>query len=439
MADPALQPKLKRELGLRDTTLFAISCIVGTRWIAAAAHAGPGSVTLWAVTALFFVVPLAIAVTSLATRYPESGGLYIWTRNDFGRWHGFLAFWLYWVGLAVWFPSAAIFYMSAALNAIGLPVTRPYVLAAALGAIVVALGTNLIGMQIGKWTENIGGGATWIVTLLFVVLAAIVWAKRGPATPLTLVPRFDWNTVNLWAAIAYGMSGMELVGGMVAEVRDPERTLPRAGWLASGLITLFYSTATIALVVLLQPARISEMNGLAEAGDEAARVLGLGWLGPVVALLVVASGMGQLGGIGTSMSRLPFAAGADGLMPPSFGRVHPRWHTPHVPVLTLGALSIVLLFAVQLGDSLRAAYDVLVSLMVLAGFIPFFYIFGSSWKSGNRISAVAGIAVVAVTLVCSVVPTAETSNVWLFEGKVLGGLALMAGTAWAIYRRRRGL
>jgi len=434
-----MQPSLKRELGLRDTTLFAISCIVGTRWIAAAAHAGPGSVTLWAVTALFFVVPLAFAVTSLATRYPESGGLYIWTRNDFGRWHGFLAFWLYWVGLAVWFPSAAIFYMTAALHAVGLPVSRPYVLAASLGAIVIALGTNLIGMKIGKWTENVGAVATWVVTFLFVVLAAIVWMKRGSATPLTVVPRFDWNTLNLWAAIAYGMSGMELVGGMVAEVRDPERTLPRAGWLASGLITLFYSSATIALVVLLQPAHISEMNGLAEAGDEAARVLALGWLGPLIAVLVVASGMGQLGGIGTSMSRLPYAAGADGLLPASFGRVHPRWHTPHVPILVLGALSIVLLFAVQLGDSLRAAYDVLVSLMVLSGFIPFFYIFGSSWKAGNKLSAAAGIAVVSITLVCSVVPTAEVTNVWLFEGKVLGGLLLMAGTAWAIYRRRRGL
>jgi glutamate:GABA antiporter len=434
-----MQPALKRELGLRDTTLFAISCIVGTRWIAAAAHAGPGSVTLWAATALFFVIPLALAVASLATRYPESGGLYIWTRNDFGQWHGFLAFWLYWVGLAVWFPSAAIFYMSAALHALGMPVSRPYVLTAALLAIVVALGTNLIGMKIGKWTENIGGTASWAVTFLFVILAAIVWMKRGSATPLTIVPAFDWGTVSLWATIAYGMSGMELVGGMVAEIRDPQRTLPRAGWLASGCITLFYSTATIALVVLLQPSRISEMNGLAEAGDEAARVLGLGWLGPLIALLVVASGMGQLGGIGTSMSRLPFAAGADGLLPAAFGRIHPRWRTPHVSILSLGAISIVLLFAVQLGDSLRAAYDVLVSLMVLSGFIPFFYIFGSSWKAGNRISAAAGTAVVVATLVFSLVPTADITNVWLFEGKVLGGLLLMAGTAWAVYRRRRGI
>ena len=68
--------ELKRELGLRDLTLFAITCIVGTRWIAAAAHAGPGSVSLWLFTAAFFVVPLAFAVASLTAKYPKSGGLY---------------------------------------------------------------------------------------------------------------------------------------------------------------------------------------------------------------------------------------------------------------------------------------------------------------------------------------------------------------------------
>jgi amino acid transporter len=429
-------PELKRELGLRDLTLFAITCIVGTRWIASAAHAGPGSVTLWLLTALLFVVPLALAVASLTAKYPKAGGLYLWTRNDFGPRHGFVCFWIYWMGLAVWFPSAAMFYMSAALHAVGLPLTRPYVLTASLLAIAIALGTNLVGMKIGKWTENIGGVSAWLVTGLFVLLAALVWMRRGSATQLHLLPVWDWNTVNLWAAIAYGMSGLELTGMMTAEVHDPQRTFPRAGWIASGCITLFYSTATIALVVLLQPERISEMNGLAEAGDEAARVLHLGWLGPAIALLVVCSGMGQLGGIGTSMSRLPFAAGADGLLPAAFARLHPRWHTPHISILTLGAVSSFLLVAVQLGDTLRAAYDVLVSLMIITGFIPYLYIFGSSWKAGNRVSPIAGGGIVLLTILCAVVPTPESGNLWLFEGKLLIGTAVTIGSALLVYQRR---
>lgn len=431
--------ELKRELGLRDLTLFAITCIVGTRWIAAAARAGPGSVTLWLLTALLFVVPLAFAVASLTARYPKAGGLYLWTRNDFGPGHGFVCFWVYWMGLAVWFPSAAMFYMSAALHALGLPLTRPYVLTASLLAIAIALGTNLVGMKIGKWTENIGGLSAWLVTGLFVVLAALVWMKRGSATHIQLLPVWDWNTVNLWATIAYGMSGLELAGMMAAEVRDPVRTFPRAGWIASGCITLFYSTATIALVVLLQPEKISEMNGLAEAGDEAAKVLHLGWLGPVIAMLVVCSGLGQLGGIGTSMSRLPFAAGADRLLPSAFARLHPRWQTPHVSILTLGVVASFLLIAVQLGDTLRAAYDVLVSLMIITGFIPYLYIFGSSWKAGNRVSSIAGAGIVLLTIFCAVVPTPETRNVWLFEGKLVLGTVAAIGSALLVYQRRRNI
>jgi amino acid transporter len=428
--------ELKRELGLRDTTLFAITCIVGTRWIAAAAHAGPGSVTLWALAALFFAVPLAIAVGCLAAKHPNAGGHYLWTRADFGPWHGFLSFWVYWMGIAFWFPSATIFYMSAALHGLGLPLDRPLVLTVSLAAIWVALITNMVGLQVGKWTENLGGISAWIVSGLFVVLAAAVWAKRGAATPMRFAPEWNWGTVNFWATIAYATSGFEAAGLIAGEVRDPARTLRRAGWISSACATVFYASATIALLVLLPPERITEMNGLAEAGDEGARALGIGVLGPAVAFLVVASGMGQLGGLGTAVSRLPFAASADGLLPKAFSRVHPRWGTPHVGTLVLGGVATFLLIAIQLGDTMRGAYQELVSLMVITGFFPFLYIFGSSWKAGNRWSAVSGWTVTAIALLCAIVPTDEITNVWLFEGKLAAGTLGVVGSGWLVYRKR---
>ena len=190
--------------------------------------------------AVFFVVPLAIAVTSLAVRHPEAGGLYLWTRADYGQWHGFLAFWAYWIGIAFWFPSATMFYMSAALHGLGLPVTQMLVVGASLAAIWVALLLNLVGVGVGKWLENAGGAAAWMVSGLFVVLAAAVWWKRGSATPLNFAPTFDWSTVNFWATIAYAMSGFELTGMIAGEVKDPARTMPRAGAIASGCAAVFY-------------------------------------------------------------------------------------------------------------------------------------------------------------------------------------------------------
>src|SRR5437899_1916137 len=92
----AAKPGLRRELGFRDLILYSLAGVVGTRWIATAAHAGPGSVTLWALAAASFFIPSAFAIARLSARFPEEGGLYIWTKRCFGEWHGFLCCWLYW-------------------------------------------------------------------------------------------------------------------------------------------------------------------------------------------------------------------------------------------------------------------------------------------------------------------------------------------------------
>jgi len=432
--------KLRRELGLRDLTLFAIACTVGTRWIASAAHAGSGSILLWVLAAVFFLIPLSVATAALTERHPDAGGLYVWTRHDFGPWHGFLAFWVYWMGIMIWFPSAAMFYMSIAVFSLGpgyahLAEGRIFLLAVSLAAIWIALGTNLIGVKIGKWTENVGALASWILGILLVVMASLVWRKRGLATPFRILPGFSWDTVSFLATIAYALTGFEMVGLMGAEIRNPKRDLKRAAWIASGFATVFYAATTMAMLVVLRPENISELNGLAQAAAETGRVIGVGWLPPAIALLVMATAIGQFGGLGSSVSRMPFAAGVDHLLPAAFAKIHPRWATPYISILTLGVLASGLLIAIQYGDTIRGAYQTLVSLMVIAGFLPFVYMFGSAWKMGKRISAFFGWSITLLAILCAVVPTDEIHNVWLFEFKLIAGTLAVIASAWLVYRR----
>jgi len=84
---------------------------------------------------------------------------------------------------------------------------------------------------------------------------------------------------------------------------------------------------------------------------------------------------------------------------------------------------------------MRAAYQELVSLMVILGFLPYLYIFGSAWKTGKRLSALSGWAITLLAILCSVVPTAEVKNVWLFETKIAIGTVGVIATAWWLYRR----
>lgn len=425
-------------MGLVDLTLFGIVCFIGPRWIPAASRAGPGSVTLWLIAAVLMGAPLAAAVSALMSKYPGPGGLYTWTRNDFGPVHGFIAFWVYWIGIAFWFPSAAIFYLSSSAYTFGpehfhLADDRTFILCGSLAAIWIALSSNVIGLKTGKWTENLGAIAVALIAAMLVVAAALEWTKHGSATPMHLVPDISWNTASFWAAIAYGITGAEYFGMMSSEIRSPERTVRPAIWLATAFVSVFYAATTFAMLVLLRPEDIHEISGLAQGGEAAAAVFSAHFVPVLLGSLLLVNAFGVFGGVGTALSRMPFAAGTDRLLPPAFGRIHPRWHTPHVALLTLGVVSSLLLLLTQLGETMRVAYQEMVSLTFVGGFLPYIYLFTSAWKAGRKISAFIGLSVTSFCLVCSVMPTSEVKNLWLFAAKLVAGTAAMIGSGLLVY------
>jgi amino acid transporter len=432
----------RRELGVRDLTLFGIVCLIGLRWIPAAAHAGPGSIVLWLLAGLLFGAPLAVTVAALMSKYRGPGGLYTWTRNDFGPAHGFMAFWVYWVGIAFWFPGAAVFYVGSSAYTFGhsyahLTDSRAFIVCGSLAAIWIALGSNLIGLKTGKWTENCGAIAVAMLGVLLIVAAAVRWNQHGPATAIHLTPGMDWGAASFWAAMAFGITGAEYFGMMSAEIRSPERTVKPAIWLATAFVTVFYAATTLALLVLLRPEMISDLRGISDGGEAVARIFAAPWASALVGLLLLANAFGSFGGVGTAVSRMPFAAGADRLLPDAFGRIHPRWHTPHVAIVTLGLVASGLLLLSQLGDTIHVAYQEIVSLTFIGGFLPYIYIFLSAWKAKHEAAGAIGLTVTLFCLVCSVMPTAEVKNIWLFEGKLALGTAAMIGSGLLLYRRAR--
>src|SRR5437879_13570947 len=92
-------------MGFWDVLLFNIATVLGPRWIAAAAHNGTSSISLWIIAALFFFVPSALVINELSTRFPHEGGLYVWSKEAFGDFHGFVAGWTYWIYSFFYFPG----------------------------------------------------------------------------------------------------------------------------------------------------------------------------------------------------------------------------------------------------------------------------------------------------------------------------------------------
>ena len=112
--------------------LFNIAAVTGIRWLAAAAHTGPGSITLWLLAALLFFLPSALSVAALSRRFPQEGGLYVWTRQGFGDWHGFLCGWCYWLSNLFFFPSLLLAGVGMAASALGFAENRIYIVAISL-------------------------------------------------------------------------------------------------------------------------------------------------------------------------------------------------------------------------------------------------------------------------------------------------------------------
>src|SRR5438034_1757520 len=145
---PDVKKQLRREMGLWDVLLFNIAAVLGPRWIAAAAHNGTSSISLWIIAALFFFVPTALVITELSTRFPHEGGLYVWSKEAFGDFHGFVAGWTYWVYTFFYFPgllmaSAAMGAYIGGIHAVHLVQNKTFLLAGSLALLAVAAGLQL--------------------------------------------------------------------------------------------------------------------------------------------------------------------------------------------------------------------------------------------------------------------------------------------------------
>ena len=192
---------LSRALGLRDLVLFNLVAVLGLRWLATAAKAGPSALVLWALAALFFFVPQGLVVTELASRFPQQGGIYQWTKSALGERHGYVCGWCYWINNVLYYPSLLLSAAVIATYAVGrgdspLASDWTYVLPATLICLWLAAGLNIMGVGTGKWLQNAGGVGTYVPGVIMVALAvAFVVTGRPSANAITaqsVVPKLFW-------------------------------------------------------------------------------------------------------------------------------------------------------------------------------------------------------------------------------------------------------
>ncbi len=455
--------QLRKTMGFWDVLLFNIATVLGPRWIAAAGHNGTSSISLWVLAAVFFFVPGALVINELSSRFPEEGGLYAWSREAFGPFHGFVAGWTYWIYTVFYFPGLLLASASMSAYIVGghgaaLAQNRTFLLTVSLSLLVVAVLLNIIGLNIGKWLQNAGGVGTYVPLLMLVGIAALVCWRHGSVTHFTvknMLPAWNWDTVNFWSQIAFAFTGLELVSAMSEEVRDPRRTLPQAVFGAGAMIALMYIVGTFAILSLVPAADLDPQSGVFHAISVGSMVMRLGALGMLAAILVTVGNAGGVGSTVAGIARVPFVVGIDRYLPAAFGKIHPRWKTPYISILVQAVVSGAILLGSQINETTRGAYQLLINAAIILYFIPFLYMFAAVIKLARRkdrdanldavlvpggsagvwICGGLGFLVVLVGIAVSLVPPGDSANKLVFELKLVAGTVASVLLGLALYWR----
>jgi len=450
--------QLRRALGFRDLVLFYVATTLSLRWIATAAVAGPSAIVLWMIGGACLFVPLVFTVLELSSRYPDEGGLYVWSKRAFGPFAGFITGWTYWTTNLPYLPGLLYFIAANALfmggpEAQKLSTNSTYFIAVSMVGLAVACGLNVVGLNVGKWLSNVGAVAGWIALAILIPFGLYAGLKFGSATPITprsLVPGAGLKDLIFVSTIAFAYAGVENASTMGEEIVDARRTVPRAVIVSAILIAALYIVGTLSILLALPPDQISGLQGLVQAMQAIARRSGVPWLVSIVAALVVVNVLGAVAGWFAATARLPFVAGVDRFLPEVFGKLHPRWQTPHVALLVQAALAAVFIVLGQAGTTVRGAYDALVSLSIIAQFIPYLFMFAAMAvlqrePAGPEVIRTPGGAPVAklfgalgfvvsvATIVLACIPAADDPNKTLAVIKIVGGSAALVGAGALVY------
>jgi APA family basic amino acid/polyamine antiporter len=330
-----------RRLNAWDAAMVVVGGVIGSGIFltpaAIARQTGSGSEQLlaWAVGGVIALIG-ALCYAELGTRRPNAGGGYVNLREAFGLIVAFVYGWnLLVVNHSGSVAAVATVFVEYAAAAIGVTLAdpRPY----AVGTIVFLAGINWFGIRAGSLTQNVLTVLKLLAIVSLIVIGLIARGAPPPSAPSAPISPFAFGGALMPVLFSYG--GWYYVNDIAGEVREPQRTIPRALVFGMLLVAACYLLANVAYLAVLGHDGLAAST--APAADLMRRVLGE----PGARLIAAGIAISTLGFCNISMigaARVFQVMGADGVFFRSAAYLHPRWRSPNVALMLLAAWASVL-------------------------------------------------------------------------------------------------
>lgn len=416
-----------REIGLLSLTALTVNAVLGSGIFMlpaiVARIVGPSAPFAYGAAALATSL-IVLCFAEASTHFDESGGPYLYARAAFGPFVGFQAGWLFIVTRLVSVAAIAngtASYLATILPPAGSRIGRPVTVVAVIAALAVL---NVVGIRQGKWAVNVLTAAKLLPLAVFigVGLSATDLTRIGMASsPL------EGSLHEAAFLLMFTFAGFEAATIAGRDIVNPRRNLPIALLTAIAITTIVYVG-----VQIVAQGTLSDLARSTAPIADAART----FMGPTGAAFVGTGAiLATLGTNGTNLlvtPRMLCALADGGLLPAFFGRIHPRYQTPHAAIAVF-AVAASLLGLVDDFAAL-AAISVVSRLCFFATTclaVPILRRKASAPAGRFRIPAGDAVALVATAL-CIWLVGAATPTQWA----ACGG-AIAAGSAFYLLSRRK--
>jgi len=363
--------KLRRSVGRYDTAFLMLAAIIVLDTLGAVSSYGAQAFTWLIVMVVFFLFPYGLVTAELGTAFPEEGGPYVWVKHAFGRPAAAVVAVMYWVDNPIWLAGTLAITAMTAFSTffVNLSLTWEYIFG--LVFVWVGIASVIMALKFGKWVANIGA-IIRVALIAFFTLTVFIYAGEHGVHGFGAGAFKPTWLVFLAAApiLIFDLEGFELPSAASEELINPRRDVPFA-ILRSGIGTvLFYGVPILAILLVLPPARLSNVAGFLDALQQVFVVYG----GHLTSSGAVLTGAGKvladIAAIGVILGllssgvvwligsdRAQAVAGFDGAAPRPLGHFSKRLGTPIVVNLLSGVVSTaVLILALQLTSGNAAKY-----------------------------------------------------------------------------------
>ncbi len=377
-----METGLKRELGVWSAAAIVVGTVIGSGIFIVpqrmVSYVGsPGVVfAVWIFGGLLTLFG-ALAYAELSAALPGAGGEYVYLSEAYGPFWGFLYGWTQmWVaksGSIATLATGFFYYlanfrpeMERVFYTLPLPVGpgfQPleirYGQLLAMGVIVVLAGVNYVGVKVG-------GDVQVAVTIVKVgLIAAIIviglGSGAGSAENLHSSLPAAGGAAAFFAALVralWAYDGWNNVSMVASEIRNPQRSLPRALIAGTAAVIVIYLLANLAYFYVLPATEVAASTRV--AADMMRRIFAAPGAA-AVSIAAMVSIFAALNGSILSGARVPYAMARDGLFFRPIARVHPQYGTPGVSIIALCAWAALLV--------LSGRYDDLLTYVIFASWI----------------------------------------------------------------------